>query len=58
MTALAALLLLAPVDAPKPETGKPASARDALRPFNVSITEQFLPPARVLELAGVIASDA
>jgi carbon-monoxide dehydrogenase large subunit len=27
---------------------------DALAPFNARITEQYLPPARILELAGVI----
>jgi carbon-monoxide dehydrogenase large subunit len=30
---------------------------DALSPFGVRVTEQHLPPARVLELMGVIAPD-
>jgi carbon-monoxide dehydrogenase large subunit len=30
---------------------------DALSPLGVRITEQYLPPARILELAGVVGSD-
>jgi carbon-monoxide dehydrogenase large subunit len=31
-----------------------SAIEDALRPFGVRITEQYMPPARVLELAGVV----
>ncbi|MEM7286174.1 MAG: xanthine dehydrogenase family protein molybdopterin-binding subunit [Actinomycetota bacterium] len=30
---------------------------DALRPFNARVTDQYLPPTKILELAGVIAPD-
>jgi carbon-monoxide dehydrogenase large subunit len=42
--------------------GAPAAVssaiEDALRPFGVRLTEQYLPPARILELAGVIPTEA
>ena len=30
---------------------------DALRPFNARVTDQYLPPTKILELAGVIQPD-
>jgi carbon-monoxide dehydrogenase large subunit len=35
-----------------------SAIEDALRPFGVRLTEQYLPPARILELAGIIATEA
>jgi carbon-monoxide dehydrogenase large subunit len=31
-----------------------SAVEDALRPFGVAVTDQYLPPSRILELAGVI----
>jgi hypothetical protein len=34
-----------------------SAIEDALAPFGAKVTEQYLPPARILELAGVIAGE-
>ena len=39
------------------EQEKSNAIEDALRPFNARVTDQYLPPTKILELAGVIAPD-